>query len=151
MILAKTSGIKAFFRCGLSRGCIQTILFFLHQFLIGGILCLKLTVSGQRYILVNQDILNFSDIYIMGGGPVHDRNSGGYASALTGTNALRDQIQPVDSHIVCGQMASGCQQVFDLLRQNGSVRDLNRTTVVNLANGGVPCDNIIMLFDMLPL
>ena len=42
-------------------------------------------------------------------------------------------------------MAARAEQILHLLRQNGPVRDLHRPAVVDLANGGVPGDDVLLL------
>ena len=43
-------------------------------------------------------------------------------------------------------MAAGAEQILHLLGQNGAVRNLHRAAVIDLADGGMPGDDVIVLF-----
>ena len=42
-------------------------------------------------------------------------------------------------------MSAGAQQAFHLLRNNGPVGDLDRSAIIDGADGAVPGDNILKL------
>lgn len=105
---------------------VEAVLFLLHQLLIALIDRKKLFVSRQWNILFHQDILNSPDIHTTQAGALRKRHRRGYAGGLASTNALGDQIQPVDGHIIRRNMSAGAQQAFHLLRNNGPVGDLDR-------------------------
>ena len=69
-----------------------------------------------------------------------------HAGCLSGTNALRDQCQPVNCYVISGNMSTWCQEVFHLLWENCTIRNLYRTAVIDLTDRGMPSDDIILLW-----
>ena len=69
---------------------VQTVLVGLHTLLIRGIFSCEFGVSGQRNVLIHQDILHLFDVHIMGGSAISHRYSGGDPGSLTSAHALGD-------------------------------------------------------------
>ena len=75
-------------------------------------------MSRQRNVLLHQNILNLSDIYITCRSSVGYRNSCRNACRLAGADTLRYQRQPINGHIVGGDVTARAEEVFNLLRQD---------------------------------
>ena len=82
---------------------VKSVLMLLNALHIGRIDTL---IPRQRHILVDEDVLYLINVNIAHLRAVANRHGSGNAGSLSGTNALRYEIEPVDSNVVRRQVTS---------------------------------------------
>jgi len=128
---------------------VEALLPLLVAFLVA---CVCVAVSRKRNVLLaGEDVLYLADVYIPCCGAVCYSNCCCNTCCLACANALRDQVYIVYGYLVRGDVAARSQDVVYLLRQYGAVGDLYWSVVVKGVDGGVPCDNVVVLLGEYPV